>query len=1184
MKRSWKLAMSVVMAMGMIITASAQSPSVTVQAVDKPPVIDGVLSEAMWQRAPDAKDFKLLTTGEQAKEQTEIWISRDSAWLFVAFKCHEPAADKIVCAVKSRDRGVHEDDSVEVFISPGTKGNTYWHFVVNAAGIQGDNRSEGEDHGIPWDGHWRSAARIEAGKGCWTAELAIPLFYLTDKAGAEPWTLNFTRSRRVGTTVFSAWSPMKGSFHSPTEFGNLEGLAGIKGDKMFAPVMGAVKVSGLIDIPRRYYVVSIEALNQGALPGTVAGRAIDITRDGETRSPVVEKGLGPGHKGEIKIDVDVEKIVVRNTRALLTLTDALGTWTVTTEVDRRKESKPLMAAMDRTYYTGEKVGHVMVQVNLPATVLEKARLRVVIEANKKITAEAKLTGPERLVEVPLNKISPGSYPVRVELENNQGEIMASETCTLIKRAPAAAGTEVKLDRWNGATLIDEKPFFPFGFIGVPRDSFPLLKRMGFNAALQWMEKPLPEILKDFDAAQQAGLYLAEVPDRQTVPGIMRIMLEPGWLEALRGGIATNLPGFIDALKTHPALLAWYGPDEPGWEVHKTGCRELWEAVNARDGHHPTWQLFCGFPPDSDEWLRYSDIDSVDIYTYDPKVYLGIKSAVATTRYLQQPFWVVPLGETCSGSPYVLPPRIQRLQTYLSLIHGANGIFYFIWPVTHVDNFAVFKALAGEIQTLTPALVTRAPAQTVRVAEGGDPDQVQAALRLDPNGNQILLAANVEDRPVTVYIGVSTFGRRTKVSNLFTGTAHPLADGRFSERLEGYGTRAYRLDSVEAPGAQPVEIALALTTEASVASSVDQKTAVNLLPDPGFETTNAWRLGTPLGPTNAARFELAGAHGGKQVVRFDRTPDLPTLVAISDWIELKPNTTYRFGGWVRGEFTSLQYGLTTTLYSEQKKAGLIMLGGMTDAEKCKTWGKIENTFTTGPQPDRVQCYIYAGNTFGSSAWVDDMFLEEIGAVATMTCKNILPNSGFEYATVPRLPDHWAFGPWLPITEENLTGKEKALITQDDKMVYEGKYSLRVRGMHQIYTAPSRSPFKMEWGKPHVFSVYMKADRDDVVVWMMINGGTNQWKQARVGKEWKRYSCTGMAPAVQTPFVGLGLRTEGAAGVPLTKDGWISGNVVKEAHQENKDKTATVWFDAAQLEVGTEPTEYVRDPYVLSGSLK
>lgn len=1157
----------------------AQVPSVTVKPVDTPPVIDGALSEPLWQRPADAKDFKVLNTGELAKEQTEVWLARDNAWLFVAFKCHEPAAGKIVCAVKSRDRGVHQDDSVEVFISPGTKGKTYWHFIVNAAGVQGDNRSEGEDHGIPWNGHWRSAARIDAGAGCWTAELAIPLFYLTDKAGAEPWTLNFTRSRRVEKLTFSAWSPVKGSFHSPAEFGKLEGLAGVKGEKMFAPVMGAVKVSGLIDIPRRYYVVSIEALNQGAVAGKVNGQAVDITKDGETKSPAVPQELGPSHKGEIKLEVDVEKIVVRNTRALLTLTDALGTWTASTEVDRRKESKPLMAAMDRTYYTQEKTGGVMVQVNLPATVLEKARLRVVLEANKKQTAEAKLTGPEMRVELPLRKIEPGSYPIRVELENAGGEIMASETCTLIKRAPAVAGTEVKLDRWNGATLINEKPFFPYGFIGVPRDSFPLLKRMGFNAVLQWMEKPLPEILKDFDAAQQAGLYLAEVLDRNIAKGIMRIMLEPGWLDALRSGIATNLPGFVDAIKTHPALLAWYGPDEPGWEVHKTGCRELWEAVNARDGYHPTFQLFCGFPPDIDDWLRYSEIDSVDIYTYDPKVYLsGIKSAVATTRYLQQPFWVVPLGETCSGSPYVLPPRLQRLQTYLSLIHGANGIFYFIWPVTHVDNFAVFKALASEIQTLTPALLTRAPVQTVRVAEGGDPDQVQAALRLGPGGEQILLAANMEDRPVTVSIGVSTFGRRTKVSNLFTGASYPLADGRFSDTMEGYGTRAYRLVSVKEPDVAPVEIGLILAAEPAPAAAAGGAagTLANLLPNPGFETTNGWKLGTPLGPTNAARFEASGAHGGKQAVHFERTSDMPTLIAVSDWINLKPNTTYRFSAWARGEFTSLQTGLTMTLYSEKKKASLVMLGGMTDAEKCKTWEKLEKTFTTGPEPDRVQCYIYAGATFAGSAWADDVCLEEIGTADTTTCKNILPNSGFEYATVPKLPDHWSFGPWLPVTEENLTGKPKALITQDDKVVYEGKYSLRVRGMHQIYTAPSRSPFKMDWGKPHVFSVYMKADRDDVVVWMMINGGTNQWKQARVGKEWARYFCTGMAPEVQTPFVGLCLRTEGAAGLPLTKSGWLTGRAGC-----TEEKAATVWFDAAQLETGTEPTEYVRDIYTVSG---
>ena len=301
-------------------------PMVTVQPVGAPPVIDGALSEDAWQGSPDFSALKVvgLQKGVPAAAQTEGWICRDGAYLYFAFRCHDPDAGSIVCTRTERDLAVHQDESVEIFVSPGTDGRTYHHFIVNAAGVQRDNRTVANDHNVHWDGHWRSAARIDGENRVWTVEVAVPLFYLTESAGAGPWRINVTRNKWHERPEPSSWAQLAENFHAPEFFGVLEGLAGVPASPVFAPVIEAASVSQMIDLPSRGFNLTMKIRNQGAAAGSVRAHGADVRDDGETETPRQDVKLGAGHEKTLTVFVPADLFVHRQARGTISLSDARG--------------------------------------------------------------------------------------------------------------------------------------------------------------------------------------------------------------------------------------------------------------------------------------------------------------------------------------------------------------------------------------------------------------------------------------------------------------------------------------------------------------------------------------------------------------------------------------------------------------------------------------------------------------------------------------------------------------------------------------------------------------------------------------------------------------------------------------------------------------------------------------------
>ncbi len=185
------------------------------------PTVDGKLSEAAWQGAPELGPFVQIAGGP-AKGRTVARVLRAGDTLFIGFTCTTPAGAQLHMEHTARDSDVYLDESVEVFIDPGLTCTKYFHFVVNPANVQRDEsgdtaRTPGYD--VAWNGSWRSAT--SQAQEAWYVEIAIPFATLGLKAGAPAAVgLNVCRNDDTGTArEETCWSPTISGFHQPVRFG-----------------------------------------------------------------------------------------------------------------------------------------------------------------------------------------------------------------------------------------------------------------------------------------------------------------------------------------------------------------------------------------------------------------------------------------------------------------------------------------------------------------------------------------------------------------------------------------------------------------------------------------------------------------------------------------------------------------------------------------------------------------------------------------------------------------------------------------------------------------------------------------------------------------------------------------------------------------------------------------------------
>ena len=173
-----------------------------------PPVIDGDLSDPIWELAPLATDFVQMEPheGAPATERTEARILYDDEAIYVAIRAYDSQPDSIAAQLTRRDQESYSD-RVHVVIDSYFDRRTAFHFAVNPVGVKADwYRYEDHRQDGGWEAVWDVATRIDD-EG-WTAEFRIPLSQLRFSGAAEQnWGINFGRELARKTEI-SSWSPL----------------------------------------------------------------------------------------------------------------------------------------------------------------------------------------------------------------------------------------------------------------------------------------------------------------------------------------------------------------------------------------------------------------------------------------------------------------------------------------------------------------------------------------------------------------------------------------------------------------------------------------------------------------------------------------------------------------------------------------------------------------------------------------------------------------------------------------------------------------------------------------------------------------------------------------------------------------------------------------------------------------
>lgn len=192
---------------------------VEIPKVSEPPVIDGVLGDTAWKRAPIIGNFTVAQL--PAKEQTSARLLYDADNLHVGVECRESKIEGLVTAHSKRDSAVYHDDCIEIFLRLGEKETRYYHFIVNSQGALYDAR--GPLDRVVENDTW-NAANIKVGTSVkekvWIVELSIPFadLGLSCPREGDVWGLNVCREKKTGGAYGrenSSWLPVFGAFIPP---------------------------------------------------------------------------------------------------------------------------------------------------------------------------------------------------------------------------------------------------------------------------------------------------------------------------------------------------------------------------------------------------------------------------------------------------------------------------------------------------------------------------------------------------------------------------------------------------------------------------------------------------------------------------------------------------------------------------------------------------------------------------------------------------------------------------------------------------------------------------------------------------------------------------------------------------------------------------------------------------------
>ncbi len=391
-------------------------------------------------------------------------------------------------------------------------------------------------------------------------------------------------------------------------------------------------------------------------------------------------------------------------------------------------------------------------------------------------------------------LAAGKYQLQLQYRLPGGELYLAreQQIQVVEKLPAT-----RIDE-QGFTVKNGERIFPLGlYLGPTQDEhLARISKAGFNTILSYSYGQGKDPVDFLNRAQKHNLHVVySVKDFYT-----------GLKAAPKEGVPLTRAGeYVDLLKQHPALLAWYTNDElnPEWIPQ---IEEMQRMIAERDPNHPTFQVLYQVG----QLEKY--YDAADIISTDPYP-VGKENLTQTSIYTRRTLeaahgaraaWIVP--QIMDWAVYTpgrepKPPTLDEMrnQSYQALINGATGLIYYAYQDLFQEKYPRgplnqeafdrrwpdIVAMTQELKPLLPAILHGKPVALKKPVTS----KIEASA-IEYQGEMLVLLANpyYEKQSVTLELPQGwqpTEAKQEQIGGVQNGTQITLT-------VNSIGSGVYRL--------------------------------------------------------------------------------------------------------------------------------------------------------------------------------------------------------------------------------------------------------------------------------------------------------------------------------------------------------------------------------------------------------
>ncbi len=200
------------------IYAQTDNVSVRIKKAQNEIVLDGILDEADWSKAPVAQNFhqQFPFDTSLAISKTEVKLTYDNNFIYVGAICYNSVESDYIIQSLKRDFNFKINDAFAIYLDPYGDQTNGFCFAVNPLGVQLEGLIQGGGNrgtANTWDNKWFSKVSREKDK--WIVEMAIPFRTIRYNEGSTNWGINFSRND-LNQNETSCWAPVPRNFNVAT--------------------------------------------------------------------------------------------------------------------------------------------------------------------------------------------------------------------------------------------------------------------------------------------------------------------------------------------------------------------------------------------------------------------------------------------------------------------------------------------------------------------------------------------------------------------------------------------------------------------------------------------------------------------------------------------------------------------------------------------------------------------------------------------------------------------------------------------------------------------------------------------------------------------------------------------------------------------------------------------------------